>query len=149
MLLRNIFISLSLTAFFSGPAAAQIYKWVDENGTITYTQMPPPAGTRILESPNILLVPSSTSSTKNTRGPDKKATSQPDTNAETETAAAMESRQKRIEKMCQTLRDNLKMLNLSRRVYTVDENGERHYISDEKRSTIRNETEEKIRENCE
>jgi len=45
---------LGLSLVFAGTASVagstdKIYKWVDQNGTIQYTQLPPPAGVKVLE----------------------------------------------------------------------------------------------------
>ena len=43
----------------SGPLAAQVYKIVDENGNVTYTDQPPPDGTPPMELPEISVVDTS------------------------------------------------------------------------------------------
>ena len=35
-----------LTAVAAGPAAAQVYRWVDDNGTVHYSQSAPPPGVK-------------------------------------------------------------------------------------------------------
>ena len=51
----------AITLSAAGPASAQMYKWVDERGVVTYTNVPPPDSGRRgrLET----LVPASTVST--------------------------------------------------------------------------------------
>ena len=50
-----LFLSISLmiagTASMAG-STDKIYKWVDQNGAIQYTQFPPPAGNEVLEVRN-------------------------------------------------------------------------------------------------
>ena len=48
MLLLGISLALAGTHSVAG-SADKIYKWVDQNGAIQYTQLPPPADIEVLE----------------------------------------------------------------------------------------------------
>ncbi len=48
ILLFGISLALAGTHSLAG-SADKIYKWVDQNGEIQYTQLPPPAGIEVLE----------------------------------------------------------------------------------------------------
>ena len=39
-------VAIALALLFAGPAAAEVYRWLDANGTVHYSSSPPPQGVK-------------------------------------------------------------------------------------------------------
>jgi len=53
----KLIITLLLCAIFTSPAVAEMYKWVDKDGNISYSDQPPFKGAQKLDAPAISTVP--------------------------------------------------------------------------------------------
>jgi hypothetical protein len=130
------------------PAAAQVYKWVDEKGVTHYGEHPPQGG-KAREVERRLANP----------GPAPGKAGQPDwkdkdlefrsRRIETEQAEAKQKQQQDAQRQaCSQARDQLAQMRLARRLYRLDEKGERVYQSDDERNTSIARLEQLVSERC-
>ena len=114
-------------------ASAQVYKWVDETGTTHYGERPP-QGNKAREVEQRLTNP----------GPAPGKAVQPSwkdkdlefrsRRIETEQAEAKQTQQEAADReACNQARDSLAQMKSARRLYQLDDKGERVYQSDEQR----------------
>lgn len=130
------------------PAVAQVYKWVDENGGTHYGERPP-QGAKSTAVEQHLANP----------GPAPGKSAEPDwkqqelefhkRRIQAEQAASksqqMEDSQRQA---CKQARDQLAQLNSARRVYRMDEKGERVFQSDEERDASKLRLEQQVSDHC-
>ncbi|WP_078477271.1 DUF4124 domain-containing protein [Solemya elarraichensis gill symbiont] len=97
---------------------AAIYKWIDENGKVVYSGTRPPSGRKSLSSPSLPQAPRPTATTNlpySTAGT-KRPTA-------TEQDEVIKKQKNAIEVACEKLRNNLKIMHLSDRIYEKDSQG--------------------------
>ena len=117
---------------------AQVYKWTDKDGKVQYSDSPPPAGASASVPQK---VDTSASNTSGVGGPAKEQSWQDKARdydrrriaAAEKQAGDIELARKNQER-CNNARRDLRNLQESRRVYTTDDKGERHYIDDDQRN---------------
>jgi hypothetical protein len=116
---------------------AQVYKWIDKDGKIQYSDSPPPAGTGASVPQK---VDTSASDSSGVGGSAKEQSWQDkgrDYNKRRIEAAEKQARDielaRKNQERCNQARRDLKMLQEVRRVYRTDDRGERHYMDDEQR----------------
>jgi len=128
------------------PASAQMYKWVDSNGKIHYSDKPPPSGVKsktLREAPSAPSSPSAGTAKGEAKKEEAKAG--PMTTAEQEQAfrkrkaeaAKAQEKQAEEEKIARDRAENCKRaraaaanLELGGRQIRIDEKGERVYLTD-------------------
>ena len=126
--------------------ANDIYKYVDEDGTVHYVDRPTGAAT---EERVAFVGRSGTrpSSRSDDSGPDWRE--RRESRQEAQKAAEEEaSQQAEREKLCQESRDRLQQYNEARRLYRMEEQGERVYLDEEQVNEAREKIAELIKENC-
>jgi hypothetical protein len=144
VMMRTAFMLLLL--FLTLPAQAQMYKWVDANGHVQYSDTPPP-GTKAQQIKNkvgVVSGPADSAAAGKTGDADKSATPVPRTAAEQEQAfrkrrsdadkAQKEQEQKiaegqQKEDNCRRARASVAGLQTGRQSKT-NEKGERYYLDD-------------------
>lgn len=132
------------------PAQAEIYKWEDKNGTVRYTDTPPPAGAKPLSTIGKKVTPpanqqpvTSTNATTNATEPspkvDKVDGSSPEALAKKKreleevakkNKAELDAQAKKREQNCATARTNYQTYSQGGRIYKTNENGERVYVDE-------------------
>ncbi|MDO8961370.1 MAG: DUF4124 domain-containing protein [Methylophilus sp.] len=129
------------------PAQAQIYKWEDKNGTVRYTDTPPPAGAKPLSTMGKKVAPpanqqpvKSTNATTNATEPSPKVDgSSPEALAKKKreleevakkNKAELDAQAKKKEQNCATARTNYQTYSQGGRIYKTNENGERVYVNE-------------------
>lgn len=130
----------------TAPALANdIYKYVDENGTVHYVDRPTGAATE--ERVAFVSQRSSGAPRSSESGPDWRE--RREARQEAQKAADEEASQDAERaKLCQESRDRLQQYNQARRLYRNDENGERVYLDEKEIEEARNKVAELIEENC-
>lgn len=130
----------------TAPALANdIYKYVDENGTVHYVDRPTGAATE--ERVAFVSQRSSGAPRSAQSGPDWRE--RREARQEAQKAADEEASQEAERaKLCQESRDRLQQYNQARRLYRNDENGERVYLDEKEVEEARNKVAELIEENC-
>ena len=116
---------------------AQVYKWIDKDGKVQYSDTPPPAGTGASVPQKL---DSSTSNSSGVGGSAKDQSWQDkarDYNKRRIEAAEKQTGDielaRKNDERCNNARRDLRQLQEVRRVYTSDDKGERHYMDDDQR----------------
>jgi len=132
-----------LIAFATAGALAQdaVYKWVDEDGNVHYSSTPPPADVEgeLVDASQSRRTPSQRRDAERRspqQGGSNAAPDAPDaaTAQDQQRAQAEEERIRRQrQEACRTARTNLQVMRNNSRVYELDANGQRGYISNEER----------------
>ena len=145
-MIRIVLLSLVFAAF---PAAAQMYKWVDEKGVTHYSETPPPDG----KGKQVDVKPSGPPASR--EAPDWKQ-------------RELELRQQRLQKeqkeqaeqarehnaaavrrnRCLEAQRQLSIVQAARPVFTVNERGEKVYLEDKDRAREIEGWKEHVRNNC-
>ena len=142
--------ALTLT-LSSGVFADEIYKWIDEDGSIHYEDRPSGnASEERLQFSYNRTNSSAVGERVQTRRDMDNARRETREEAAAEERTAAENRAAAEEKMaqCQSYRASLKTMLESRRVYREDEAGERQYLDETARAEARTKAEELIKETC-
>ena len=146
-------LSASLVALLilvpCGPAsAAKLYKWVDENGNVTYSQQRAPG------------VAADSMEIKSQGPSDSEAATQLEQLNETASEASkdrqfaataadeLKAREERLKKNCATARENKRILDSARRVQATGEDGMPYFLDDATRQERIAKSEEQIRQFC-
>ena len=154
-----ITLALPVLLFLQTATASTLYKWVDENGNIVYSQTMPPHGAKVLQQPRIrgLKTPETPAANE---APVESASEESPQQAQTTASASTpapetqpardltEEQQEQYREYCQNLRKNLELLEQPKRVYVSTEDGGRHYLGDEERAEKIRTTSEKISKHC-
>jgi hypothetical protein len=107
-LMKSLFF-LSLIGIFATPSfAAESYKWVDEEGNVQYSQMPPPKTAEEVQKVELAPAPEPTEqpAVKNAEQP-----AEADPNSTSSPATAAEEMQAIKKKNCETARGEIEKLN--------------------------------------
>jgi hypothetical protein len=129
--------------------AAGIYKWVDDQGQVHFTQTPPPNRQAEAVKP-----PSAPVSEEEAKRQLESLTGQGDTqrkDREFKATAAGEAkeREERLKKNCESARQNKRVLEASdRRVQVKDKDGAPRFIDDKERAAKLAESEKQIKDFC-
>ena len=143
-------VSMVALVLITNPASAKIYKWVDENGNVQFSQSPPPKGKGKAVEVKPRYNPVSDEAAKSRldamRSRDKN-TRENENLAEKETAdgAAYEARKK---ENCTTARKNLKILNSAGQVQAKGSDGKPFYLDDDAKAKKLEQTNAQIAEFC-
>ncbi len=150
MLRIAFWIILSATSL---PALAQLYKWVDANGQVHYSDKPPPASAKREKTLNIRNVPApappsegGTATAKSAAEQDLEFRKRKVEQEEEQKKAAAEAETER--ENCARAQEKLRLYEEAGRVYRVDEQGERQYLSDEGRERGMAQAREEIAKYC-
>jgi|SRR5215469_5317592 len=130
-------------------AADQIYKWVDKDGHVHYSQTPPPATGVQAQSVDIGAPPPDPTTLHNEQNLAKQLD---DKNKQAQDVAdkqKQDAQQKAQQKaQCDDLRDRLRVLQAGGRAATVDANGNMNFLSDDDRAKREKELQDDIDKNC-
>ena len=164
--MRRSFVGILLLAL-AAAAPAKLYKWVDADGNVTYSERKPPD--RKVEEVKLLGVPSVTNeqasvpwdSVSSTRSPasivkgllpastsqrinEPSETSRKDREFKETYAAESAEREERLKQNCETARQNLRVLENASRV-RADDNS---FLTDAQREQRLAQTRQQIEDNC-
>ncbi len=141
---RIVLLALLLLA---APAQAQLYKWVDANGRVQYSDRKPPDGKQSQE------VRGSVSSVGSQSGGaaeldkefQKRRQEQAESQQKQQQAA---SEQKQKAQSCEDARRNLAALDSGQRIARYDAQGERQYLEDADRARETQRMQQLVQANC-
>lgn len=116
---------------------AQVYKWIDKDGKVQYSDSPPPDGAGASAVKKLEAPPSNPSGIGGTaKGPSWQDKAR-DYDRRRIDAAEKQARDielaRKSQQRCDRARQDLGALQQVRRVYTTDDRGERHYLDDDQR----------------
>lgn len=149
----RLILTLSIAALFASgaTAAAEIYKWTDDEGNTHYVDRPTgqPDETRIR---NILSARTDNAAVQarvQARREARAAAEQVAAEAPPELSKQeVRAEQAKRAEQCQMYRDRLEQFLRSRRLYQEDDSGEREYLSDDEMMAARARVEDQIKEYC-
>lgn len=151
------------------PVHAEIYKWVDKDGTIKYTDTPPPTGAKSLgtlrkkvapsptttvapdNADNAVKVPAQTNSVAGQTDEDTKALEKKKREieeVEKRNKAEKEAQAKQKQLNCSAARSNYQSYSQGGRIYKTNENGERVYLGDKELADGAAQAKREIEEYC-
>ena len=139
-----------LAALGLGHAAdARMYKWVDDEGNVQYTQHPPPQGKQAEQLKLYGTVADDEEAAKKLDALREKAGSaSKDREFATEYTEYMREREARIKQNCEIARQNLRVLENASRVQDRDASGQPYFLDDATRSAKVEETRRQVSEFC-
>jgi hypothetical protein len=137
-----LIIAAALALTYSNSAAAQAFKWTDENGRTVYSDTPPDPKlvkkvTRVNNSP----AAGAGSGEVTTAEKVKKSDAAKKKSEE-------ESKKEAKAERCKGLKADLAMYDTGGRIYTVNAKGEREFMTDEQIAAGKKRTEQQITEAC-
>ena len=127
---------------------AKLYKWVDENGNVTYSQQKPPDAkaqtidVRGYESP----APAPDSTVDELK--DREQTQRKDREFAESENAAQQDRAERMKKNCEIARQNVRILKNASRIKDTNESGEVYYLDDQQKQSRLQEAEQHVKDYC-
>lgn len=158
-----VIIATGLAMFVANvaPVHAEIYKWVDKDGTVRYSDTPPPNGVKSVTTIKKKSSPTSVPPTINPVGNGAQANSQ--VSESTEDLAKKKREIEEIEKKnkaekeaqarqkqlnCAAAKANFQSYNQGGRIYKNDANGERVYLGDQELADGAAQAKREINEYC-
>lgn len=129
----------------AGAAPAKLYKWVDEQGNVTYSERKPPD--RPVEEIKLLGVPSVSNEQAQQRLEqlnEKAETASKDREFKNTVTAEVAEREERLKENCETARQNLRVLENASRVQ--DQSGQ--FMDDAQRAARLAQTRKDVEDNC-
>lgn len=142
-----------LLSLISVSASAQLYKWVDKDGTVHYSDKPPPASAKQEKKLNIRNDPAPATTGAEQAAPAKSYVEQDleyrKRKVEQEEARKKADAEAETERQnCARAQEKLRLYEEAGRVYRIDEGGERQYLSDEGRDQGLAEAREEVAKHC-
>ena len=130
------------------PAVGQVYKWVDEKGVTHYGERPP-QGKKSQEVEQRLASPGSTPEKAAQPGWKEQDLEFRKRRIEAEQAETKNKQREASQRQtCNQARDQLVQMKSARRLYRLDDKGERVYQSDDERSASVARLEQLVSEHC-
>lgn len=136
--------------------AAQVYKWVDKDGKVQYSDMPPPAGATTMSSQRL----TSSASSAPVAADDKAAQKKPpdpvkDYDKRRTDAAEKQKKDDAADKLaaqkkeaCENARGYYKTLEVGGKISKTDANGERYFLEDDQIKQELANAQKTVTENC-
>lgn len=157
----TLMLSLAV-AWSSAAAAAEVYTWTDDEGTLHYSDQPPAAGQMEAVEVEEIYRPGSVSAPATpTEAPPSTQESTPEANTEVPPSAAEQRRQTiaserserqeqqaENERLCGLHRQRLEQMEPARRVFYTDDQGESVRMDDERRMALIEESKDFLAKNC-
>lgn len=142
--------SLSLLALLlAGTGApAAVYRWTDDSGRVHYGDRPPAGGGAQLTMPGSAPAPAPVAPSR--RESQRRLLDALETEREErrQEAAAEQERRRQGEQRCALARDHLRSLQEAGRLYQVERDGQRRYLSDDERALAIEQARREVRTSC-
>lgn len=124
-------VGLCLLFACAAVSADQMYKWVDSDGHVHYSQTPPP-GTAVKPQAVAVRKPQQYATDPQTTEQNQQVARQAAAQAQEDAQTAKQAAEKKAaqQQYCDNLKARLQLLEQVNGVFSVDANGERHYESD-------------------
>ena len=133
----------------AGPAGAVLYKWIDANGRVSYSDQPPPANVKaeIVSGAPVASAPEAVREMANQQLDQKKREAQRVADQKTAQKARVDTAMR--EQECVELRGKLKIYQSRIPVIArLNEQGEAVYLDETEQNNMRERIEAQIRERC-
>jgi hypothetical protein len=144
--------SLALVIVLAGaplaPTQAKLYKWVDEDGNVTYSERKPPdqAATEVKVRTAPVTPEQSRQQMEGLR--DKVETGEKDRDYATTAAAEDQAHAEQLKKNCETARQNKRVLENTSRIQDQDKDGNTYFLNEQQIAAKREQTERQIELYC-
>lgn len=130
----NAWIAVFLAALLAAPLAhAQLYRWVDKEGKVRYTDTPPPAGVKS-SSIKAPAAPEAAKPAAKAASKDAAKDAKKDAKAEKEDPVEKEKQAATFREYCGRAKGELATLESGQRISRTDEKGERYFLDDSQRA---------------
>lgn len=140
---------LLLMALGLAANADQVYRWVDKDGHVHYSQTPPPSTNVTAQTVNITPPAPDPTTVHNEQNLSKVLTDKQQAAEEAKKKADADAAQKaQQQKFCDDLRQRLAVLQQSGRVATVDAQGNKQYVDDDQRAKQEQDLQNQIAQSC-
>jgi len=147
----KILLALTTLFFFATPATAEMYRWVDTQGKVHYSDQPPvekSKSSKTLSIPNQPTAPSA-ESTKSWQEKELDYKKRQAAAAESETKKKKEADDAKAKvENCDKARKSLKALEEGGRINTYDEKGNRSVMDDAQRAKAMTDAKKSVSEWC-
>lgn len=148
-LAASISAAIAIAAFSLSAGADQVYRWVDKDGHVHYSQTPPSSTAVNAQTLNINPPPPDPTGLQNDQ---KLAQQAQDRDKQAQDAQKNDQKaqqeQAQRQKECDYLQQRLQVLQQSARVATIDAQGNRTYVSDDARAKQEQDLQEQINKTC-
>jgi len=145
-------LSLLVMLGLSFAASAEMYRWVDAQGKVHYSDSPPPAGaksSKAISTPPPAAPASPGAAPKTWQEKEMDFRQRQSTQAEAQAKKAKEEAEaKQKKENCEAARKNLQTLESGQRVATTNEQGEREYMDDAARQKAINDARKAVDSWC-
>jgi hypothetical protein len=143
-------MSSALLLAGGAPNAAQMYKWVDKDGKVHYTQTPPPStAAASVKSVSIAAPVPDPTTLGNTQNLVKATSEQDKKNQEAANKAAQDAQKKQEQqKQCDAARQQLQSFQDTRRIAIPDKDGNPQYYSGDDKLKQEQQLQDLITKNC-
>ena len=132
---KRKFLMMVLALVCTGAMADQVYRWVDKDGKVHYSQTPPPGAATGVESLQVNAPPPDPTGQQNVQVLQKQIADKDQQAADAAKAAQQDEQQKaQKKKQCDDLRTRLLTLQQSGRAATIDAKGNMTYLDDDARA---------------
>ena len=131
MAVNRLTLTIGVTTLLvcASASAAKLYKWVDENGNVTYSQQKPPGKTAQPMELKGYNAPDAAAATEAAAATaDRADTARKDREFAAGEADALKQREKRLKKNCEIARQNLRVLRNSARIQAKDAEGKPYFL---------------------
>lgn len=144
---------LLLLTIISVDATAEIYKWIDRNGNIVYSQSPPPADANSLKAPEISSPPdnggTADKAVEAIINSENEARNRRETRQQLKKDnQAKKARQKQMRQSCKKLRNNLETMKSKAHLYIEESDGNNRFLSEKELSQKILDAEQQIQNYC-
>jgi len=141
-ILTVILFALSHTVW-----SAEIYKWVDADGNVHFSDQPGDSKSQRVDVPKFKTDPVLEQRQQEREDLKEKQKAESDITAVDAEAAQKEEEQRK--KNCVTARERVEQIQTVRRLFRIDESGERHDLSDEERAAALKKARDDVEKWCE
>ena len=146
-----LLISAAVLLAAAGMAASadQVYRWVDKDGHVHYSQTPPASTSVNAQAVNITPPAPDPTTLQNEQNLAKQLQDQDKQNQDDQKKAQADAQQKeQQQKECDLLQQRLAVLQQSGRVASVDAQGNKTYVSDDTRAKQEQDLQDQINKTC-
>ena len=146
---KRLVIAALLSSVPLCASLAAMYKWVDENGNVVYSERKP-TDKSVTEVKKQAGSPSDEEARQKLEALKEKASEeQKDRNFQAEYADQQLDRERRLKKNCEIARENIRILETASRVKDVDGDGNQYFIDDSAREARMARAREQVKQYCE
>lgn len=147
--LQKLLALACLLAAASTAVADQVYRWVDKNGVVHYTQTPPPSSNVPAKSIDISAPPPDSFGAKSDQALINAQTAQNKSAQDAAQKAQADAQQKAaLQKACEAEKAQLQQMQDARRITMTDSKGETQYVTGDDRLKAMDDLQKRIDKDC-